>query len=77
LPEEAQVYNNLKLFFLSTTKGYWLVSARDSGSALLFAFSLLDGGGAALAEEVGATGVWLVDTAASGRSADEDSGIGD
>jgi hypothetical protein len=38
---------------------------------LLFSFSSLDDGGASLAEKVGATGVWLVETAASGRSADE------
>jgi hypothetical protein len=47
------------------------------GWALLFAFSPLDGGGAALAEEAGATGVWLVKTVASDRSTDEDSSIGD
>jgi hypothetical protein len=77
LPDEAQVYNNLKLFFLSTAKGYWLVGAWGSGSVLLFTFSLLDGGGAALAKEVGAIGVWLVKTAASGRSTDEDSSTED
>jgi hypothetical protein len=77
LPDKAQVYNNLKLFFLSTAKGYWLVGARGSGWALLFAFSPLNGGGTALAEEAGAIGVWLVETTASGRFADEDSGTGD
>jgi hypothetical protein len=30
-----------------------------------------------LAEEVGATGAWLVETAASGRSMDEDPGTED
>jgi hypothetical protein len=70
LPDEAQVYNELKLFFFLQLKA-------TGWSALLFAFSLLDGGGASLAEEVGATGVWLVETAASGRSADEVSSAGD
>jgi hypothetical protein len=54
-----------------------LGGARGSGWALLFAFPLLDGAGAALAKEAGATRVWLVETAASGRSADKDSGTGD
>jgi hypothetical protein len=44
---------------------------------MLFALSSLDGGGASLAEEAGATEVWLVETAASDRSADEVSGAGD
>jgi hypothetical protein len=47
------------------------------GWALLFALSLLDGGGAALAKEAGATRVWLVETAASDRFMDEDPGTGD
>jgi hypothetical protein len=33
--------------------------------------SPLDDGGASLAEEAGATGVWLVETAASSHSANE------
>jgi hypothetical protein len=44
---------------------------------LLFAVSLLDSGGAALAKEASATGVWLVETVASGRSMNEDSGTKD
>jgi hypothetical protein len=44
---------------------------------LLFAISPLDSGGATLAEEVGATGVWLVKTTASGHSMNEDSGTED
>jgi hypothetical protein len=54
-----------------------LVGARGSGWALLFALSLLNGGGAALAEEAGATGVWLVETASFDHSTDEDPGTGD
>jgi hypothetical protein len=54
-----------------------LVGVRCSGWALLFAFPPLDDGGASLAEEARATGVWLVETAASGRSADEDSSAED
>jgi hypothetical protein len=57
LPDEAQVYNKLKLFFLLWLKGYWLVDARGSGWTMLFALSPLDIGGAALAEEAAATGV--------------------
>jgi hypothetical protein len=40
-------------------------------------FSSLDDGGASLAEKVGATGFWLVETTASGRSANEVFGTGD
>jgi hypothetical protein len=47
------------------------------GWALLFAFSLLDDGGAALVMEAGATGAWLVETAASCHSANEVFGIED
>jgi hypothetical protein len=47
------------------------------GWELLFAFSPLDDGGASLAKEASATGVWLVETAAFGRSADEVSGTED
>jgi hypothetical protein len=38
---------------------------------------MLDDGGASLAEEAGATGVWLVETIAFDRSADEVTGTGD
>jgi hypothetical protein len=66
LPDEAQVYSKLKLFFLLQLKatGWSALGARA-------------GGGASLAEEAGATGVWLVETAASGHSVNKVSGAGD